>query len=275
MITGITYNGYEIPHGRIRRIEGLDTPPYRVSDSVLAGRSGSRFNNNLADKRAIIVEFLLYKTSMDSYLDERAEIFDAFDPEDGENELVIEIDDDETISLNCVVSDVNLPARAAEMTYANVQVQLIAYDPTIYSEDIHSQSGILAPTGGGATFPLIFPITFATSTTGEATIYNLGNINACPTLTLTGLLTNPLIRNETTGETFQLTYSMGVNDSVVIDMYNRTATLNGATSLLTHIAEGSSWWCLEPGANTIALTTSSTSDTGTLEITWQDTWSAR
>lgn len=275
MITGITYNGYEIPHGRIRKIEGLDTPPYRVSDSVLAGRGGARFNQSLSDKRAVVIEFLLYVTDMDAYLQERKDIFDAFDPEDGENELVIEIDNTETISLNCVPADVNMPARAAEMTYAYPQVQLVAYDPTIYSETIHSQSGILAPTGGGATFPLIFPITFETSTSGEATIYNNGNIPSCPRLVLTGLLTNPLIRNETTGETFQLTYTSGVNDEIVIDMDERTVTLNGQTSLLTNISDGSSWWCLQPGANTISLATSSTSDTGELEITWQDTWSAR
>lgn len=275
MITEISFNGYTIPHGRIRKVEGLDTPPYRVSDSSLAGRSGSVFNRNLADKRAIVIEWLLYETTMDTYLDERSDIFDAFDPEDGEQELVIEINDDDSVLLNCVVADVKLPARAAPTTHAYAQAQLVAYDPTIYSEDIHTQSGILAPTGGGATFPLVFPITFETSTSGEATIYNLGNIDASPTLTLSGLLTNPLIRNETTGETFQLTYSTGVNDEVVIDMAARTATLNGVTSLLTSIAEGSTWWSLQPGANTISIATSSTSDTGELEIIWQDAWSAR
>ena len=274
MITGITVNGYEIPRNRIQTVDGLDSPPYRVSASLLAGMDGAQYNRSYADKRSIALGWLILEADMSSFLDHRNEVFNAFNPAEGEIELEIEINYDTTYKITCVVDDIKLGLRAADNTWAPALARLTAYDPIIKSSVTHANSGIAVPGGGGATFPLTFPIVFQTQNTGTVFVNNDGNVAAYPILTLTGLLTNPVIRNVDTGEYFQLTYTSQVGDSIVIDMRERTVTLNGATSLITRVAAGSSWWTLQPGSTQVAINTGASSDTGTMEIAWNDAWDA-
>lgn len=280
MITGLTYtsgegNSYVIPHGRIRKIDGLSNSPYRESISKLAGVRGSQYNRSLMDARPINIEWLVMESSMQNYILERQEAFNAFHPDDGEGVLSIEVNSATTYEINCIPnSSPKIPERAGMYPTADAQVQLIANDPVIYSNQDIVSSNVTAPSGGGFTFPATFPITFESTSSGTITLQNLGNIDTYPVITLVDALTNPLIRNATTGEVIQLNYTSSVGDVIEIDMKNRSIILNGVTSLLSDLVEGGEFWTLEPGSNQIILATGSTSDTGYMTVTYRHAWNA-
>lgn len=271
LITAASFNGYDFEVARTGRIDGLTEASYDVSESVYAGVRGAIFNQALPRKRQITLEFLVMTNSEDNYETQRAAILEACNKANGEGELNLTLYGNDYL-INAVPEPpiIDWP----KFPYFTVQMQFTAYDPIIYSANAQSQTGIAVPAGGGLTFPLVFPLTFESSgSTGQVTIYNNGNIESYPILTITGLMTNPLIRNATTGETFQLTYTSTVNDTIVIDMAARTVTLNENTNLLGNVVDGSDWWTLTPGANMVALSTSSTADTGTLGLSWRDAFS--
>lgn len=271
LITAASFEGYSFEVTRAGKVDGLTEAAYDVSESVYAGKHGSIFNQALIRKRQITLEFLVWVDSEDDYEAERDSILEACNKANGEGELTLTI-----LGEDYLINAVPEPPQIGwpNYPYFTVQAQFTAYDPIIYAGTAQSQTGIAVPAGGGLTFPLVFPLTFESSgSTGQVTIYNNGNIETYPTLTITGLMTNPLIRNTTTGETFQLTYTSLVSDTIVIDMKARTVTLNGTTNLLGDVVAGSDWWTLTPGANTVAVSTGSTSDTGTLGISWRSAFS--
>lgn len=275
MITQLQFGDYVIPQSRIVKIDGLgQSPPYRVSESERAGVRGSRYNRSLSDKRAITIEWLVLESSLADFLTERADIFDSFnaESEDDTQTLLVEVNDTTTYALECAVESIQLGLRAAPASWTYAQAQLVAYDPVVYSQNYTTFSNVDPPGGGGATFELTFPITFETSESGQITATNNGTVYTYPLVTLTGDLTNPLIANSTTGEFFQLNYTIPSGSSVVVDFENRTVMLNGTTNLITSIVSGSDWWTLQPGANTISLQTGNTGDTGSMTLTYRDAY---
>lgn len=270
LLTAASFEGYDFEVTRTGKLDGLATPSYAVAESVLAGARGSRFGQALMRKRQITLEFLVFTTSESDYFSQRAAILEACKKDDGEGEL--------TLTVNGTQYLINAVPEPPEISwphfpYFTVQAQFTAYDPVIYSQTTNSHSAIAVPGGGGATFPLEFPITFTTQNTGTVNVNNSGNIATYPIITLSDLLTSPTITNVTTGEYFQLNETFDVGDSVIINMKERTAVLNGVTSLLTDIVDGSTWWSLNPGTSTVRINTGATSDTGTLAISWRDAYS--
>lgn len=58
-------------------------------------------------------------------------------------------------------------------------------------------------------------------------------------------------------------------DLVVVDMFKRTLTLNGA-NIIGNKTNDSVWWGLQVGANSIVLDSGSGSDTVTADIYWRN-----
>lgn len=155
-------------------------------------------------------------------------------------------------------------------TYSNFMLSLTAPDSRLYLAGSNSSGLISRPTGGGFILPIILPVIFAPSSGGSGSATNAGNVSTYPTLTLRGQLTNPYILNSATGESFQLNRTIAVGETVVVDMAEKTVTLNGTSSLLSLKASDSTWWALQPGINPISFSTGSSGDTGTLEVTWSN-----
>lgn len=271
LITAASFNNYSFEVTRAGKVDGLNTSSYATAESDLAGVRGMKYVRSLARKRQITLEFLVFVDNESDYFAKRADILDACQKEDGEQELTLTIGGVNYL-INCVAEppEISWP----HYPYFTVQAQFVAYDPTIYSATTNSYSGIAVPGGGGATFPLTFPITFTTQNTGTVNVNNSGNTESYPLITLNNLLTSPTITNVTTGESFGLNASFTTGDSVIIDMKNRTVIKNGTTPLLTSIVDGSTWWSLDPGSSTIRINTGSSADTGTMTISWSDAYGA-
>lgn len=265
LFTAASFDGTDFEVTRTGKLDGLSTPSYDVSESVLAGVRGTRFNQALMRKRQVTLEFLMFVDSEEDYFDKRQEIINACTKDDGEGELMLTIHGT-TYTLNCVPEppEISWP----HFPYCTVQLQFIAYDPVIYASTEESVSGIETPSSGGLTFNLKFNLTFLSSGASSVTINNAGNLNVYPTLVMAGDLTNPVISNETTGEFFSLTYSLETAGTINADMKNRTVLRGSGLNLAQYVDDGAKWIFLQPGQNEISLSTDDPADTGTLEIRW-------
>ncbi len=257
-------------------ITGLDSPEVRMNYYSRPGQDGGSVSSMFYDKRTITLTGIIY----------------ASDPVAFENAR-------KALSTACAITkDSNgypTPTRVTLTTLANTNLFFDAYitrpifdyqDPNFSKFMITMtvpnsflmgatqivSSAITRATGGGFILPVILPITSSAGTGGSTIVTNSGTAPAYPTLTLTGPLTNPYIANSTAGKYMQLNYTIPSGQTVVIDMYNKTITLNGSSSLLSTKATGSDWWSIVPGANTITLTTGASGDTGNVVVAFYNAY---
>jgi len=173
-------------------------------------------------------------------------------------------------TLQVVVNGLVMPrSRTNSSEY---QLDLIADDYAISGTTEHSEI-VTVETVGGFSIPFSIPFSFTGGTGGATTIVNAGDAVAYPLITLDGPLTNPRITNSTVGRFLQLNLTINTGSSVVIDMRNKTIVQGGTTNRINAMTSTSKWWWIDPGANTIALSTSVASEAGTAAITWHDAYS--
>lgn len=161
-------------------------------------------------------------------------------------------------------------ANAAEW-----QLFLVAPDPRRYWAQPNTAtalvpsvaSGLDWSTGGGLNWSPGLDWGTATST-GTATVANPGTAESWPIFTLTGPLLYPVITNPDTGQVIAFNGTLGVADTLVITTspYGRTVILNGSTDRRSWLTSAQ-WFSASPeGMLTVALSTSSSADTGQLAV---------
>ena len=116
--------------------------------------------------------------------------------------------------------------------------------------------------------------TTAVTTAGTAvTVSNAGDeeAGAVFTLTASGSVSNPIIYNTTTGQSFGLDLDLASGDTVAIDTrrgsLRATKTHNGTeTNVINAMASGSTWLKLQPGNNSISFNAESGSAALSLSV---------
>lgn len=133
------------------------------------------------------------------------------------------------------------------------QVMLFCPDPRYYDATLTSLS--LSPAvAGGRTYNRTYNLTYpAFSNTSSGSIVNNGWATTYPTLTITGPIANPVVTNVNLGLNLTVAVTLASTDTLVIDLLNKTITLNGSTArnLLT---TNSKWFGFGVGTSTINFT---------------------
>ena len=107
------------------------------------------------------------------------------------------------------------------------------------------------------------------SGSGSTVVVNTGTEIVFPTITITGIVHNPIITNVTTGLAFQLSITTSsTSDVIAIDMDSEVVTLNGATIMNNISTEN--WWGLMVGNNTIDYNSSTSDDTAQVVLSWRN-----
>lgn len=148
-------------------------------------------------------------------------------------------------------------------------VGLIAPDPRKYgaswSFTVNANGQLL-----GITPPLTPPIALPSQPPpGSVSATNYGNFETRPTITITGPITAPAVYNQTTGMSISFsTVTLGATDTLVLDLLNKVAYLDGA---FIGADLWSSWWVLPPGTSQIVLQ-GSNSGGAQMTVAYQDAW---
>lgn len=158
------------------------------------------------------------------------------------------------LELQCEVklADALDPPITAVGAYLVYQAQLLAEDPRAYSQDETSATGIaLSVSGGGLTFPLTFPFTFATSGGGTVSIAIAGNRPTPPRYRIYGAITDPQIVILGADSTrIVLSGAISAGDYLDIDVNARTVLLNGETNYAQLIEPSTTTWAELPAGET-------------------------
>ena len=164
-----------------------------------------------------------------------------------------------------------------DTTYGNwaaqAAVQFVAADPRWRSQVEHLASVTVASESEGFTFDLTFSFTFgAAGSPGVIVITNAGTVATTPELRIHGPVTDPVVRNETTGTAVSLDLDLAAGSFVDISWADGALSvlLNGTASRYSSLVDADRL-DLVPGANSIRFG-ADVATAGFVEVRWRDAW---
>jgi hypothetical protein len=271
----VTLNGYPLSDGSNNSwlndsATGLELPTIRTSSGNYAGRDGGFVGAQFFSARDVTFQGTLFSKNIALLETARTALQAALLSQRSSNLMPVTI----TILTNAGNSyvvyanliDFKMPINKA-LFKATFKIELLASDPIIYLQESFSVPGNLPlVVTGGVGFPVAFPVIFPAGSL-PVTIANAGTEAVYPIITLTGVMTNPVLTNLTTEQVFSMDLTTASTDQLVLNFQQHTALLNGSN--VFGDVSSASWWPLIPGNNSIALTSSLGSDTVTGTIKWQ------
>lgn len=257
----------------IQKVTGLDLPDVKVSDKEFDGIDGGVVDAVNISMRTIRIEGVLYVHQDDS-LEEYLDLLKAnyapvprqsngafFDPSQRPFYLKTPGLPERFIFAKSIGVKYDWDAERRFNSTA-FQIVLQAQVPTMFSPELHSLS--VALSGDIATEHII-------------KVYNAGNYHSYAVVRFFSIGNFPTVRARHVEQDMLLEMSLGVDTSIAnrpveINMRQRTVFVTD-TPPENHrkdvTAEG--WWRLQPGMNTIAVSTS-VSNSGRCDILWRDEW---
>jgi hypothetical protein len=165
----------------------------------------------------------------------------------------LDFDEQATVRVD---STVDVPLGPMPSAFLQFGVSLLAADPRFYTTTQSQGSYDPTDTGsGGLSFNLDFELDFNSSSGAQLSVDNEGNVNTPPVFVITGPVTNPIIDNDTTGQSI---YTQGLElstgDTIEIDTQSRTVLLGGTTARpdLIDVSQ-TDWFYLRPGVNLLRM----------------------
>ncbi|MDF1596940.1 MAG: phage tail family protein [Acidimicrobiia bacterium] len=164
-----------------------------------------------------------------------------------------------------------------------VNVLLSGSDPAIYAAVLSSDSLAVFATSAGLSYPVTYPKTYGAAGSGAGTVVsNNGTWETWPTLTIngptSGVLTDPIIENVTTGKTIALSAEggaqIGVGQQLVIVSHPRIRSIafaSGASRYL-NLFVNSEFFPLAPGNNELRFKGSGVTTDASCDVEWRDAW---
>lgn len=150
---------------------------------------------------------------------------------------------------SALVTAITDSALLAQLNRIQSTLSLYAPDTTVFT------------TSKGDNIPMRFRIEYMAAANEQSLMATGGG--ALPVWTVRGPVANPSLKNATTDETLTYNNTLGANDVLVVDMSERTATLNGATNVIADMV--GSWVELTAGENMISYVNDGQSGTSTIE----------
>lgn len=248
-------------------VSGLEKPPIRSSGGSFAGADGGYISGQNYDVRVITIPGA-YLGADNSDAETLRRSLNAL-PIRTLIQILITLPSGDQFATAGYIYD--LKNILADAKWGKFQVLITCPDPFLYLAG-GGDEGWISQTffktgGGGYPTPYILPVEWASGET-TAIINNAGDIYYLPQIILQGQYTNPKITNVTTGAIMELGLTTSADQEIIIDMLNRTITLDGG-SIASYRTSDSSWWALYPGDNAILLETDSGDDASTGIIRWR------
>ena len=126
---------------------------------------------------------------------------------------------------------------------------------------LYAPSSLVFSRSKGDNIPMKTRLEYLTTANEKTITISAGG--AKPVWTVSGGATNPTLRNVTTGKAITYTGTLGANNTLVVDMAQQTATVNGVNAIANISGD---WIEFAGGANVVAYKNDSNS--GTSKIEW-------
>lgn len=269
---GLTFGG-TTDYGLIQ-IDGLNPPDARIDEIEKAGDHGSFIYAQFLTARTITISGDVTGADEFEFDININRLRAAFAPQTDPQPLSMSIPGGAPKQIICLPTKVQFPvAFEYQMFYETWTVELMAPDPRIYA-DASSTSDLFPAIANGIGFNLAFNVNFGGTSGGGLTgaIYNNGTFPTLPVVTLYGPINDPILTNQTTGQALLLNIHLGATERLTLDFGAKTIVLGNNSSRYSSLATGSSWWSLQPGANTVQFSGTGIAGSTRASFIYRDAW---
>lgn len=118
-------------------------------------------------------------------------------------------------------------------------------------------------------FPLVLS---GADTYASVTLTNTGGVDVYPVWTIAGPAEKIILRNLTTGEVFDTTFSLPVGQTVTVDMNMATVTTGAGVNLIATVSDLSTFWPLAAGDNEVRVEVAAAGAGTTVNVAWTARW---
>lgn len=252
--------GAETPHSVIG-VDGLEgLPELRVQDDNRGFNDGMFSGRDFLSGRTLTFTINTFAGNGNSAFQNYNLLQAALKPQQsGTTALVFQMspDDQQQVLYGRVRS--RQTAVDPEYTYGLIKSQVTIFCPDPRYYDNTTQTATMSPQAiTGRTYDRTYNLTYGGgSNTSTANIVNSGWATATPTITITGPGQALTVGSTTENKFITINYTMASTDTVVLDLNNKTVTLNGspARNLLSNLSD---WFDAPPGLSEFYFSGTST-----------------
>lgn len=256
----------------ISRLEGFDFPEIDIDIVSRGSWHGARLGRYKYDRRIMSIEIEIWGSNASDFETKRRQLELALRLTGGLKTVKFTTRQGLNLQFDAILnSKFSAPYKKGAVITCIARVEFVAPYPFLVAQSAQTPELPIFE-GGGFAIPFDIPLDMS-NTESETSIFvtNNGNAIAFPTIRIYGIIENPSIINNTTGEGISITYTLeGVDDYIDIDLYNRTAVLNGATNIKQHVT--GDWFALMAGSNELRLTASSSGTGARAVVTFRDSY---
>ncbi len=272
---GQTFGGAGSPY-QIQSVDGLESlPSIRNQDDVRGYQDGMFTGRDFLGGRTVSITFLTLGAGASSAQENYNTIQQALLPQtSGTTPLYFRLSSaggEQFVNARVRALRTNIDPN---YTYGYIVSQVEFFCPNPFYFDSTQQTATLNVSAApGRTYNRTYNLIYGYGSLSTTTsVTNSGWATAYPTITITGPLVNTIVGNVTTNQYLYFSGSLADTDTLVIDLYNKTITLNGnpARNLLVGNSE---WFDLPPGTSQYYLTGSlSVAGTTSCTVTWYNAY---
>lgn len=245
-----------------------DSPEAQAADTDRPQAHGAYPGDVYGTSLVVTFVFLLRGSPADKLAD--LEALELYAPMDGVERALAVNDGGPTTYRMARVIGRQVP-MGVHFTHAPLEcsLQFLCADPRRYALDPTTVELTLPVGSGGLTYPLEYPLTYGSYSTGGAHAVNGGSVASPIAATFRGPLTNPRLTSDTWALGFDLNLADG--EQLVVSAAHGTAKLNGTADRLYTITASSDplELCQIPPGET-GLTLGATAGTGSATVTYRD-----
>lgn len=258
----------------VSEITGLDLPEMRTNDVDIPGQHGAIAGLDRLSGRTFDVTTDLIAASDNDLLTLAHELSLATGPRDTEVPFRFRLSDNQPVMrIECRPRRRNIPITNRHVFgFVPVALQFYAPDPLVYSDTLNSGFTNAASTAGGRGFDWVFDWTYevAGGESGEVDAPNAGTAPANWIAQINGPCLNPTLG--ATGGFIRWEGTLNAGEFLEINSYagQRTVLLGGTSTRYEQLTLDSTWFELQPGANTVRFATED--GNGSMNFTWRDAW---
>lgn len=234
----IQFNGITIENGQpytIKMLEGVDGLPVRIATRDRFGEDGGYVDNTLYAMRTIALVGQIRNSTVESFYNSKKAFVQAFSlsADRSTRPMTIRMPNGSEKTLDVYVSETPMLVYTPEEANSNVityRVELVATDPFFRDNTALEYEAFLSEPAGTPVFSPV-PSPMSSSQVSRFNIINSGDIASYASYKVYGAVNYPTIKNESTGEFFQIQRNLNSGDIVEIEVGDNglSVLLNGAS----------------------------------------------
>ncbi len=259
---------------KLARAEGLDDlPAMRTNDTPRGGDDGVWGGNDRMGERVIIVTIRLLASDPVAYATLLRQALAAFTPLVNSDLPMYVNDSNRVVFARCRRRAVKQQQGGRSIT-AEVIAEMHMRDPLIYDATPQLLTTGLPSATGGVHWPIHWPAKWGSPTqSGVVQFVNLGDRPTRPVLTITGPIdTSFTVANLTVDKRLTFAAQLLAGDTMVLDLAQYSAMVNGSVSRKGTITTDSRWWACPPGTSTITFNANTAQPGATMTLQGRSAW---